>query len=347
QLRHPRHGGAPREGLPAHRWTDLLRSLVRRQEVRSYLARRLASAIPVVFVVAIVGFVLFRLTPGDPAALLAGDNASREQIERTRQYLGLDQPLHVQFVRYLGRLARAGFGQSIFLGRPVTTAILERLEPTVSLAVAAEVFALALAIPLGLLAAVRANTWLDQVAMAFALAGLSIPALCPALLLVFSFGVKLGWLPVGEFRPLSDGIVPFLRHMILPAVSLGLIQMALTARMVRSSMLEVLREDYIRTAHAKGMAARVIVLRHALRNALIPTVTVIGLGFGALVSGAVVVETIFALPGLGRLTSTALLNRDSPLIQAILMFVAMIFIVMNLLVDLAYAYLDPRLRVRY
>jgi len=194
---------------------------------------------------------------------------------------------------------------------------------------------------------VRANTWLDQVAMAFALAGLSIPAFWLGLLLVFSFGVKLGWLPVGEFRPLSDGIVPFLRHMILPAVSLGLIQMALTARMVRSSMLEVLREDYIRTAHAKGMAARVIVLRHALRNALIPTVTVIGLGFGALVSGAVVVETIFALPGLGRLTSTALLNRDYPLIQAILMFVAMIFIVMNLLVDLAYAYLDPRLRVRY
>ena len=315
--------------------------------MRSYLARRLASAVPVVFVVAIVGFVLFRLTPGDPAALLAGDNASREQIERTRQYLGLDQPLHVQFVRYLGRLARADFGQSIFLGRPVTTAIRERLEPTVSLAVAAELFALALAIPLGLLAAVRANTWLDQVAMAFALAGLSIPAFWLGLLLVFSFGVKLGWLPVGEFRPLSDGIVPFLRHMILPAVSLGLIQMALTARMVRSSMLEVLREDYIRTAHAKGIAARGIVLRHALRNALIPTVTVIGLGFGALVSGAVVVETIFALPGLGRLTSTALLNRDYPLIQAILMFVAMIFIVMNLLVDLAYAYLDPRLRVRY
>ena len=315
--------------------------------MRSYLARRLASAILVVFVVAIVGFVLFRLTPGDPAALLAGDNASREQIERTRQYLGLDQPIHVQFVRYLGRLARADFGQSIFLGRPVTTAIRERLEPTVSLAVAAEVFALALAIPLGLLAAVRANTWLDQVAMAFALAGLSIPAFWLGLLLVFSFGVKLGWLPVGEFRPLSDGIVPFLRHMILPAVSLGLIQMALTARMVRSSMLEVLREDYIRTAHAKGIAARGIVLRHALRNALIPTVTVIGLGFGALVSGAVVVETIFALPGLGRLTSTALLNRDYPLIQAILMFVAMIFIVMNLLVDLAYAYLDPRLRIRY
>jgi peptide/nickel transport system permease protein len=315
--------------------------------VRSYLARRLASAVPVVFVVAIVGFVLFRLTPGDPAAVLAGDNASREQIERTRQYLGLDQPLHVQFVRYLGRLARADFGQSIFLGRPVTTAIRERLEPTVSLAVAAELFAHVLAIPLGLLAAVRANTWLDQVAMAFALAGLSIPAFWLGLLLVFSFGVKLGWLPVGEFRPLSDGIVPFLRHMILPAVSLGLIQMALTARMVRSSMLEVLREDYIRTAHAKGIAARGIVLRHALRNALIPTVTVIGLGFGALVSGAVVVETIFALPGLGRLTSTALLNRDYPLIQAILMFVAMIFIVMNLLVDLAYAYLDPRLRVRY
>ena len=163
---------------------------------------------------------------------------------------------------------------------------------------------------------------------------------------MFSFGVKLGWLPVGEFRPLADGLGPFLRHMILPAVSLGLIQMALTARMVRSSMLEVLREDYIRTAHAKGIGRRAIVLRHALRNALIPTVTVVGLGFGALVSGAVVVETIFALPGLGRLTATAL-NRDYPLIQAVLMFVAMIFIVMNLLVDLTYAYLDPRLRVRY
>jgi peptide/nickel transport system permease protein len=229
----------------------------------------------------------------------------------------------------------------------VTTAILERLEPTISLAIAAEVFAILLAIPLGLAAAVRANTWVDQAAMALALAGLSVPAFWLGLLLVFSFGVKLGWLPVGEFRPIRDGLGPFLRHMILPAVSLGLIQMALTARMVRSSMLEVLREDYIRTARAKGMSRRAIVLRHALRNALIPTVTVVGLGFGALVSGAVVVETIFALPGLGRLTSTALLNRDYPLIQAILMFVAMIFIVMNLLVDLAYAYLDPRLRVRY
>jgi peptide/nickel transport system permease protein len=314
--------------------------------VRSYLGRRLASAIPVVLVVAIVGFVLFRLTPGDPAALLAGDNASREQIERTRQYLGLDQPIHVQFGRYLSRLARADFGQSIFLGRPVTTAILERLEPTISLAIAAEIFAIALAVPLGLVAALRANTWLDQAAMALALAGLSIPAFWLGLLLVFSFGVKLGWLPVGEFRPLRDGLGPFVRHMILPAVSLGLIQMALTARMVRSSMLEVLREDYIRTAHAKGMSGRTIVLRHALLNALIPTVTVVGLGFGALVSGAVVVETIFALPGLGRLTASALLNRDYPLIQAILMFVAMIFIVMNLLVDLAYAYLDPRLRIR-
>jgi peptide/nickel transport system permease protein len=253
----------------------------------------------------------------------------------------------VQFARYLGRLARADFGQSIFLGRPVTTAILERLEPTISLAIVAELLALALAIPLGLLAAVRANTWLDQAAMALALAGLSIPAFWLGLLLVFSFGVKLGWLPVGEFRPLRDGVVPFLQHMILPAISLGLIQMALTARMVRSSMLEVLREDYIRTAHAKGMTGRAIVLRHALRNALIPTVTVVGLGFGALVSGAVVVETIFALPGLGRLTASALLNRDYPLIQAILMLVAMIFIVMNLLVDLTYAYLDPRLRIRY
>ena len=256
-------------------------------------------------------------------------------------------PLHVQFGRYLSRLAHADFGQSIFLGRPVTTAILERLEPTISLAIAAEIFAIALAIPLGLLAALRANTWLDQAAMALALAGLSIPAFWLGLLLVFSFGVKLGWLPVGEFRPLRDGLGPFLSHMILPAISLGLIQMALTARMVRSSMLEVLREDYIRTAHAKGMGRRAIVLRHALRNALIPTVTVVGLGFGALVSGAVVVETIFALPGLGRLTASALLNRDYPLIQAILMFVAMIFIVMNLLVDLAYAYLDPRLRIRY
>lgn len=315
--------------------------------MKSYLARRLASAIPVVLVVAVVGFVLFRLTPGDPAALLAGDNATREQIERTRQALGLDQPLHVQFVRYLGRLARADFGQSIFLGRPVTTAILERLEPTISLAVTAEVLAIALALPLGVLAALRANTWTDQVAMALALAGLSIPAFWLGLLLVFSFGVKLRWLPVGEFRSLRDGLGPFLRHMILPAISLGLIQMALAARMVRSSMLEVLREDYIRTAQSKGVSRHAIVLRHAMRNALIPTVTVIGLGFGALVSGTVVVETIFALPGLGRLTATALLNRDYPLIQAILMFVAMIFILVNLLVDLTYAVLDPRLRVRY
>jgi peptide/nickel transport system permease protein len=312
--------------------------------VRSYLGRRLASAIPVVLVVAIVGFVLFRLTPGDPAALLAGDNASREQIERTRQYLGLDQPIHVQFGRYLSRLARADFGQSIFLGRPVTTAILERLEPTISLAIAAEIFAIALAIPLGLLAALRANTWLDQAAMALALAGLSIPAFWLGLLLVFSFGVKLGWLPVGEFRPLRDGLGPFVRHMILPAISLGLIQMALTARMVRSSMLEVLREDYIRTAHAKGLASRRVLVGHALKNAAVPIATTIGVGVALLIGGAVITESVFAIPGIGRLTVDAILRRDYPIIQGVVLIFSAVYVLINLTVDLLYTVLDPRIR---
>lgn len=311
--------------------------------MKTYVARRLASSVPVILVVAIVGFVLFRLTPGDPAVLLAGDNATQEQIQNTRQYLGLDRPLHVQFGLYVTRMLGGDLGQSIFLGRPVTVAIRERLEPTISLAVVAEVIAVLLAVPLGLVAAWRANTWVDQAAMALALAALSIPAFWLGLLFVFAFGVELGWLPVGDFKGLREGPGPFFRHIILPALSLGLIQMALIARMVRSSLLEVLREDYIRTAYAKGMAQGAVLLRHALRNALVPTVTVIGLGFGALVSGAVVIETIFAFPGLGRLTAVALFNRDYPLIQAILMFVAVIFIVLNLLVDLAYAYLDPRI----
>jgi len=294
--------------------------------------------------VGLITFALLRVTPGDPAAVLAGEHATPENVERIRQQLGLDRPLHVQLWRWFGRLLQGDLGDSLFTGYKVTTLIRQRLEPTLSLAVLAEIIAIALALPMGILAAWKANSWVDRAVMVFAVLGFSIPVFWLGFNLIWLFSVTLDLLPPAGYTPLSQGVWPWLRSLILPAVTLGLIFSALIARMTRASMLEILREDYIRTARAKGLAEKVVLLRHALRNAAVPIVTIIGLGFAALVTGVVVTETVFALPGLGRLIVDSMLRRDYPVIQGAILLAASAYVVINLIVDLTYAYFDPRIR---
>jgi peptide/nickel transport system permease protein len=310
----------------------------------AYLVQRLLAVIPVLLLVGLITFALLRVTPGDPAAVLAGEHATPENVERIRQQLGLDRPLHVQLWRWFGRLLQGDLGDSLFTGYKVTTLIRQRLEPTLSLAVLAEVIAIALALPMGILAAWKANSWVDRGVMVFAVLGFSIPVFWLGFNLIWLFSVTLDLLPPAGYTPLSQGVWPWLRSLILPAVTLGLIFSALIARMTRASMLEILREDYIRTARAKGLAEKVVLLRHALRNAAVPIVTIIGLGFAALVTGVVVTETVFALPGLGRLIVDSMLRRDYPVIQGAILLAASAYVVINLIVDLTYAYFDPRIR---
>jgi peptide/nickel transport system permease protein len=310
----------------------------------AYLVQRLLAVIPVLLLVGLITFALLRVTPGDPAAVLAGEHATPENVERIRQQLGLDRPLHVQLWRWFGRLLQGDLGDSLFTGYKVTTLIRQRLEPTLSLAVLAEIIAIALALPMGILAAWKANSWVDRAVMVFAVLGFSIPVFWLGFNLIWLFSVTLDLLPPAGYTPLSQGVWPWLRSLILPAVTLGLIFSALIARMTRASMLEILREDYIRTARAKGLAEKVVLLRHALRNAAVPIVTIIGLGFAALVTGVVVTETVFALPGLGRLIVDSMLRRDYPVIQGAILLAASAYVVINLIVDLTYAYFDPRIR---
>jgi peptide/nickel transport system permease protein len=310
----------------------------------AYLVQRLLAVIPVLLLVGLITFALLRVTPGDPAAVLAGEHATPENVERIRQQLGLDRPLHVQLWRWFGRLLQGDLGDSLFTGYKVTTLIRQRLEPTLSLAVLAEIIAIALALPMGILAAWKANSWVDRGVMVFAVLGFSIPVFWLGFNLIWLFSVTLDLLPPAGYTPLSQGVWPWLRSLILPAVTLGLIFSALIARMTRASMLEILREDYIRTARAKGLAEKVVLLRHALRNAAVPIVTIIGLGFAALVTGVVVTETVFALPGLGRLIVDSMLRRDYPVIQGAILLAASAYVVINLIVDLTYAYFDPRIR---
>jgi peptide/nickel transport system permease protein len=310
----------------------------------AYLVQRLLAVIPVLLLVGLITFALLRVTPGDPAAVLAGEHATPENVERIRQQLGLDRPLHVQLWRWFGRLLQGDLGDSLFTGYKVTTLIRQRLEPTLSLAVLAEIIAIALALPMGILAAWKANSWVDRGVMVFAVLGFSIPVFWLGFNLIWLFSVTLDLLPPAGYTPMSQGVWPWLRSLILPAVTLGLIFSALIARMTRASMLEILREDYIRTARAKGLAEKVVLLRHALRNAAVPIVTIIGLGFAALVTGVVVTETVFALPGLGRLIVDSMLRRDYPVIQGAILLAASAYVVINLIVDLTYAYFDPRIR---
>jgi peptide/nickel transport system permease protein len=311
-----------------------------------YVIRRLVAVIPVMLVVATVSFVLIRLAPGDPASVIAGPYATAEDIGRLQQSLGLDQPLPVQLVKWYGRLARGDLGDSIFLRRPVLEAIFERLEPTLLLTAWAMLIAVAVGVPVGVISARHHNTVLDQSFMALALVGLSVPNFLLGLLMILCFGVWLGWLPVAGYVALEGGLWPNLRSLIMPALALGLVQSALIARITRSSMLDVLREQYILAGRSKGLSERAVIYKHALKNAIIPTLTVIGITFALLVGGAVVIETVFNIPGLGRLIISAVLRRDYPVVQGVVLLIAVTYTAINLLVDLAYLAIDPRIRFR-
>ena len=312
--------------------------------MRVYVIRRLLAVIPVMLVVATVAFVLVHLAPGDPASVIAGPYAAPEDVAKLRHRLGLDESLPVQLVRWYGRLLRGDLGDSIFLRRPVTEAIADRLEPTLLLTTWATLIAVVLGVPAGIVSARHHNSAVDQSLMGLALVGLSIPNFLLGLLMVMVFGVWLGWLPVAGYVPLESGLGANLRSLLMPSLALGLVQSALIARITRSSMLDVLREQFVLTGRAKGLSERVVVYKHALKNAIIPTLTVIGITFALLVGGAVVIETVFNIPGLGRLIISAVLRRDYPVIQGVVLLIALTYTAVNLLVDLAYLAVDPRVR---
>ena len=295
-------------------------------------------------VVAVLVFLLLRLTPGDPAAILAGDAASTEQIAQIRASLGLDQPLVVQFAIWIERIAVGDLGRSFYFRIDVATLIGQRLEPTFALATLTILIAVVVAVPLGALAAWRSGGWLDRALMGFSVLGFSIPVFVLAYLLIWLVSLKLGWLPVQGYARLSEGFWPFLRHLILPSITLSVIYIALIARVTRASVLEALGEDYIRTARAKGLPELRVLVRHALANAAVPIATVIGIGIAILIGGVVVTESVYAIPGLGRLTVDAVLARDFPTIQGVILFFSLIYVLVNLLIDLSYVFLDPRIR---
>ncbi len=312
--------------------------------MKTYVVRRLLALIPVALVVATVAFVLIHLAPGDPASVIAGPDASRDDVERIEKQLGLDAPMPVQLVRWYGRLVRGDLGQSIFLRKPVTDAILDRVEPTLLLTLFAIAISVAIGVPAGVIAARYHNTTTDQVLMVVALLGVSIPNFLLGLLFVLFFSVWLGWFPVAGYSPLEYGWLKTLRSLVLPAFALGLVQSALIARIARSSMLDILREQFITAGRAKGLGERAVVYKHALKNAMIPTVTIIGISFAILISGAVVVETVFNIPGLGRLIISAVLRRDYPVIQGVVLCIAGLYMLINLAVDLSYLVFDPRVK---
>lgn len=310
----------------------------------AYIIRRLLATIPVMVVVAIFVFLLLHLTPGDPAAVIAGDDATPEAVDGIRTKLGLDQPIHVQFGIYAANLLRGDLGTSIFSNLPVLTLVKQRLEPTLVLAASTLVMAVLLAIPMGVLAAWKARTLIDRVVMGFSVLGFAVPGFLVGYLLIYVFAIELKWLPVQGYRPLSQGIDQTARSIILPALALSMAYMALIARMTRASMLDVLSQDYIRTAKAKGVATLIVLLRHALKNAAVPIITVIGIGLTLLISGVVITETVFNIPGLGRLTVDAILKRDYPIIQGLIILFAGAKVLVNLLIDISYVFFDPRIR---
>jgi peptide/nickel transport system permease protein len=310
----------------------------------AYSVRRLLLIIPVMLVVATTVFLLLYLTPGDPVGIILGADATEQQKAELRAQLGLDQPAYVQLMRWYRRLLQGDLGTSIFLNKAVTTAFLDRLEPTVMLTLLALTFSVLIGLPAGICAAKMRGSWFDMASMLIAITGVSMPTFWVGLNLIFIFAVSLGWLPVAGYQPLSRGLWGNLRYLLMPAFTLGFAQSALLARMTRSMMLEVLSQDYIRTAWAKGVAEAGVLFRHALRNAIIPLITIVGLSFALLLGGAVISEQIFNIPGVGRLLIQAVSRRDYPLVQGVLMIIAGIYMVVNLVVDLAYAYLDPRIR---
>ncbi|WP_185982886.1 ABC transporter permease [Aureimonas mangrovi] len=309
-----------------------------------YLVRRVLAAIPVMIVVALFVFLLLRLTPGDPAAVIAGDMATPQQLADIRASLGLDQPIYNQFVTWAGQLLTGDFGTSLISRTPVLTLIDQRLEPTISLALVTIVLTVLIAVPMGVIAAWRHGSFIDNLVMSASVLGFSIPVFVIGYILIQVFAINLRLVPVQGFASISDGIGPFTQRIILPALTLSSIYIALIARMTRASMLNVLGEDYVRTARAKGLSERLVLFRHALRNAAVPILTVIGTGFALMISGVVVTESVFNIPGLGRLTVDAILARDYPVIQALILLTSGVYVLINLLIDLSYALMDPRIR---
>jgi peptide/nickel transport system permease protein len=309
-----------------------------------YLLRRVLAAIPVMGVVALFVFLLLRLTPGDPAAILAGDNATPEQLERIRVSLGLHEPIYVQFFTWINKLLHGDLGVSLISNVPVLQMIGQRIEPSVSIALSTIILSILVAVPLGVIAAWKHGSWIDRFVMALSVLGFSVPVFVIGYVLIQLFAIDLRWLPVQGFKSLASGFGPFLERLILPTLTLSFIYVALIARMTRAAMLDVLGEDYIRTARAKGIGEIAVLLRHGLRNAAIPVITVIGTGFALLISGVVVTESVFNLPGIGRLTVDAVLARDYPVIQAMILLTSLIYVAVNLLIDVAYTLLDPRIR---
>ena len=310
----------------------------------TFLLRRVLSTVPVLVIVALIVFLMTRLAPGDPAAIMVGDSASLAQIEQVRAQLGLDRPLPLQFASWSGHVLQGELGNSLFLNQSVASLIGQRLEPTLSLAALTIILTVLIAVPLGVLAAARHGGWLDRALMSFSVLGFSIPTFVIGYLLIWGVALEGGLLPVQGYARLADGVLPWLTHLALPALTLSIIYLALIARVTRAAVAEALTEDYIRTARAKGISERQVLMRHALANAAVPIVTVIGIGVALLIGGVVVTETVFAIPGLGQLTIDAVLSRDYPLIQGITLFFSIIYVLINLLVDVSYVLFDPRIR---
>ena len=310
-----------------------------------YLLKRVLSTIPVVVIVVLFVFLMLRLAPGDPAAVIAGDYATAEDVERIREQLGLNDAIPVQMYRWITQLGSGDLGTAIFSKLPVTTLIGQRLEPTLLLSLTTIVFTVLIAVPLGTLAAYKAGSWIDRFVMLFSVAGFSVPVFVLGYILIYVLAMHLQILPVQGYKsPFEHGFWVFLRHMVLPTMTLSVIYIALIARMTRASVQEILQEDYVRTARAKGQSEFKILMRHALRNAAVPIVTVIGLGIALMIGGVVVTESVYNIPGLGRLVLDAVLARDYPVIQGLILFFSFVYILINLLIDLSYTFFDPRIR---
>jgi ABC-type dipeptide/oligopeptide/nickel transport system permease component len=310
----------------------------------SYLLKRLMAAIPVLFIVSVMVFLFLRMIPGDPATAMLGRDASVQEIEAVRLKMGLDRPLPVQYATWLGKALHGDLGLSVISGRSISRSILERLPHTMALAFLAIAIAIAIAIPSGVIAAVKQNTFTDRAVMLFSLLGVSLPSFWVGILFIILFSVQLRWFPSSGYVSIYENVFQGLRYLLLPAVSLALVMAAVSARMARSAMLEVLRQDYIRTARAKGLGRWAVVVRHGLKNAMIPVITVIGLDFGWLLGGTVVIETVFGIPGMGRLVVYSILNRDYPVVQGVILYMAIIYMLVNLLVDFIVTLMNPRIR---
>jgi peptide/nickel transport system permease protein len=309
-----------------------------------FILKRLVAAVPVLLLVSLISASIMHLVPGDPAAVMAGQNATDAEIAQIREQLGLNRPFPVKLAGWYADLARGDLGNSILLNRPVLQAIGERVPVTLALGGFALFLTVAVGVPCGVVAAIKANTWVDQAVLTLALIGVSVPNFWLSLMLIVLFGVMLDWLPAGGYIPFADDPVGWVRCLILPAFSLALLQIGLLARITRATVLEILQQDYIRTARAKGLPALMVVGKHVLKNVLVPVVTVVGISFGLLLSGSVVIETVYSIPGMGRLLANAIFGRDYPMIQGGLLITAAVLVLLNLVVDVLYAVIDPRIQ---